>query len=132
MPRCVCAGPIVANRAPAASDPSRMRVAVKATPHSGHMKWTVPNCLLQSSHSGDQTGDKYSRGDLAMEQPGAFFSLEGKVAVVTGGGQGIGEAICRQLAAAGARVAVFDREAATAARVASDIGGLAVVGDVTN
>src|SRR5947208_16094476 len=67
-----------------------------------------------------------------MGQPGAFFSLEGKVAVVTGGGQGIGEAICRQLAAAGARVAVFDQEAATADRVASDIHGLAVVGDVTN
>jgi len=67
-----------------------------------------------------------------MVPTGAFFSLEGKVAVVTGGGQGIGEAICRRLAAAGARVAVFDRETTTTERVASDIGGLAVLGDVTN
>jgi NAD(P)-dependent dehydrogenase (short-subunit alcohol dehydrogenase family) len=34
----------------------------------------------------------------------SFFRLDGKVAFVTGGGQGIGEAICRRLAAAGARV----------------------------
>jgi len=60
----------------------------------------------------------------------AFFRLDGKTAVVTGGGQGIGEAICRRLAQAGARVAVFDRDAANAKRVAESIGGLAVVGDV--
>ena len=34
-----------------------------------------------------------------------FFRLDGKVAVVTGGGQGIGEAICRRLALTGHRVA---------------------------
>src|SRR5207248_3550605 len=62
----------------------------------------------------------------------AFFRLDGRVAVVTGGGQGIGEAICRRLAAAGARVAVFDRSAEAAARVARDLGGLALTGDVTS
>jgi len=43
-------------------------------------------------------------------------SLEGKVALVTGGGRGLGEAICRTLDAAGAAVAVADvrREAAEA------------------
>jgi NAD(P)-dependent dehydrogenase (short-subunit alcohol dehydrogenase family) len=62
----------------------------------------------------------------------AFFRLDGKVAMVTGGGQGIGEAICRRLAAAGAKVAVFDMDAARAQRVALDIGGVPVAGDVTS
>jgi 2-dehydro-3-deoxy-L-rhamnonate dehydrogenase (NAD+) len=61
-----------------------------------------------------------------------FFRLEGKVAMVTGGGQGIGEAICRRLAAAGAKVGVFDMDAARAQRVALDIGGVPVAGDVTS
>lgn len=60
-----------------------------------------------------------------------FFSLAGKVAVVTGGGQGIGEAICRRLAGAGAKVGVFDLNADSANRVAKDIGGVALVGDLT-
>jgi 3-oxoacyl-[acyl-carrier protein] reductase len=62
----------------------------------------------------------------------AFFSLAGRTALVTGGGQGIGEAICRRLAAAGARVGVFDLDAAKAQRVAHSLGGLALAGDMTN
>ncbi|MBM3992603.1 MAG: SDR family oxidoreductase [Planctomycetes bacterium] len=62
----------------------------------------------------------------------SFFRLDGKVAFVTGGGQGIGEAICRRLVSAGAKVAVFDRNAASAQRVALTIGGHAVAGDVTS
>ncbi len=60
-----------------------------------------------------------------------FFRLDGKVAVVTGGGQGIGEAICRRLAAAGAKVGVFDMAEANAKRVAGEIGGVPLVGDLT-
>lgn len=60
-----------------------------------------------------------------------FFRLDGKVAVVTGGGQGIGEAVCRRLAAAGAKVGVFDMNGDNANRVATDIGGVALVGDLT-
>src|SRR5207302_10131891 len=59
------------------------------------------------------------------------FRLDGKVAVVTGGGQGIGEAICRRLAAAGAKVGVFDMNADSAKWVASEIGGVPMVGDLT-
>ncbi|MFO0800110.1 MAG: SDR family NAD(P)-dependent oxidoreductase [Gemmataceae bacterium] len=59
------------------------------------------------------------------------FRLDGKVAVVTGGGQGIGEAICRRLAAAGAKVGVFDMNADAAKRVAAAVGGVPMVGDLT-
>jgi 2-dehydro-3-deoxy-L-rhamnonate dehydrogenase (NAD+) len=61
-----------------------------------------------------------------------FFGLDGKVAFVTGGGQGIGEAICRRLAQAGAKVGVFDRHAANAQKVALSIGGHGVAGDMTS
>jgi NAD(P)-dependent dehydrogenase (short-subunit alcohol dehydrogenase family) len=60
-----------------------------------------------------------------------FFRLDGKVAVVTGGGQGIGEAICRRLAAAGARVGVLDMQKEAAGRVAAAVGGVPLVGDIT-
>lgn len=42
--------------------------------------------------------------------------LDGKAAIVTGGGGGIGSAICRRLADGGARVGVFDLDAAAAER----------------
>ena len=42
--------------------------------------------------------------------------LEGKAAIVTGGGGGIGSAICKRLAEAGARVGVFDLDESAAQR----------------
>ena len=59
--------------------------------------------------------------------------LEGKVALVTGGSRGIGAAVTRELARAGARVSVnyrSDRDSAEA--IAAEIGGLALQADVAD
>jgi meso-butanediol dehydrogenase / (S,S)-butanediol dehydrogenase / diacetyl reductase len=57
--------------------------------------------------------------------------LEGRTAIVTGGGSGIGRAICRRFAAEGASVIVADVVGERADEVASEIGGSAVQTDVT-
>jgi 3-oxoacyl-[acyl-carrier protein] reductase len=53
------------------------------------------------------------------------------VTLVTGGGRGIGASIARELAEAGMRVAVSARTSADVDAVASEIGGLALTGDVS-
>lgn len=62
------------------------------------------------------------------------LDLSGRVALVTGGGSGIGAACVRELAGLGARVVVADRSAAAAEAVATPLGeqALAVTADVTD
>jgi len=47
--------------------------------------------------------------------------LKGRVAIVTGGGSGIGEAICYRLADEGVKVSIFDRNIVGAERVSQSI-----------
>lgn len=56
--------------------------------------------------------------------------LDGEIAVVTGGGSGIGRATCRRMAEEGARVAVFDVDGESAEAVAREIGGIGCAVDV--
>jgi len=58
--------------------------------------------------------------------------LAGKLALVTGGGRGIGAAIARSLAAAGARVVVCGRTKASLDAIAKEIGGVALRLDLTD
>lgn len=59
-----------------------------------------------------------------------LFNLEGQVAVVTGGGQEIGEGIAHRLHAAGARVAILDLKEENAQTVARSLDGLGLRCDV--
>ena len=56
--------------------------------------------------------------------------LQGKAAIVTGGGSGFGEGIVRKFAAEGAKLIVADRDAANAQRVAQATGAVALTVDV--
>ncbi|WP_120971526.1 SDR family NAD(P)-dependent oxidoreductase [Comamonas sp. lk] len=60
------------------------------------------------------------------------MQIQDQIAIVTGGASGLGEATARALAAAGARVAVLDRQLDKAKAVAADIGGLALACDITD
>ncbi|KJY33909.1 MULTISPECIES: 3-oxoacyl-ACP reductase [unclassified Streptomyces] len=58
--------------------------------------------------------------------------LDGRVAVITGAGSGIGLATARRFAAEGAKVVCADLDAETGAKAANEVGGLFVQADVTD
>ncbi|KZT15537.1 3-hydroxy-2-methylbutyryl-CoA dehydrogenase [Acidovorax sp. GW101-3H11] len=60
------------------------------------------------------------------------MQIQGQAALVTGGASGLGEATARALAAQGAKVAVLDRNAELAEKVAADINGIACPCDITD
>ena len=59
-------------------------------------------------------------------------SMEGKVALITGGGTGLGAAVARRLASNGASIVVTGRREGLIKTIAEETGGLAVAGDVTD
>ena len=60
------------------------------------------------------------------------FRLDGRVAVVTGGNRGIGYALARALAEAGARLAIVARDEQRTASAAKELGALPVRADITD
>jgi meso-butanediol dehydrogenase / (S,S)-butanediol dehydrogenase / diacetyl reductase len=62
----------------------------------------------------------------------AMHQMTGRVAVVTGGGSGIGAAIARRFASEGARVVVTGRRREPLEDIAAELGGIAVPGDAAD
>jgi NAD(P)-dependent dehydrogenase (short-subunit alcohol dehydrogenase family) len=60
------------------------------------------------------------------------MQLKDQAAIVTGGASGLGAATARKLAAQGAKVAICDLNAKLAETVAAEIGGIAVICDVSD
>lgn len=60
------------------------------------------------------------------------MQIEGQVALVTGGGSGLGAATARHLAELGAKVAILDYDGERANAVAAEIGGVALQADVSD
>jgi NAD(P)-dependent dehydrogenase (short-subunit alcohol dehydrogenase family) len=60
------------------------------------------------------------------------MDISGQVALVTGGGSGLGAATARHLATQSAKVAILDFDIARAQVVADEIGGIAVQADVSD
>ena len=60
------------------------------------------------------------------------MQVEGKAAIVSGGGSGLGRATAQMLAAARVKVAILDINEAAAGETAREIGGLAIGADVAD
>ena len=88
----------------------------------------------QSISEEDQFDVEYWSLEQAKLGKGAEKPLARQVAVITGGGSGIGAATAKAMAKEGAEVAVLDRDEEAAKRVAKQIGGaaLGLACDVTN
>jgi NAD(P)-dependent dehydrogenase (short-subunit alcohol dehydrogenase family) len=69
--------------------------------------------------------------DMAVPQYTSQHSLEGRIFVVIGAGQGIGRQAAHAVSQAGARVICVGRGREATERVASEVGGEAILADVT-
>jgi 3-hydroxybutyrate dehydrogenase len=69
---------------------------------------------------------------MASRPSPAVLDLSGRCALVTGAASGIGRACAQRLAAAGAHVLALDVDADGAGKVAAEVGGEAVVADLSD
>ncbi len=60
------------------------------------------------------------------------MDISGQIALVTGGGSGMGAATAKHLAAQGAKLAVLDLNLENAESIANEIGGIAIACDVSD
>lgn len=60
------------------------------------------------------------------------MEIKGQIAIVTGGGSGMGAATAKQLAKAGAKVALLDKNIQAAKKIAQEISGIAIECDVSD
>jgi NAD(P)-dependent dehydrogenase (short-subunit alcohol dehydrogenase family) len=79
-----------------------------------------------------QQPDDFARLPARLYNDEMGFDFSGKLAVVTGGANGIGLATARVLARSGARVTIFDLERVDAAAVGAQLGGAGYAVDVTD
>src|SRR5690606_26668816 len=69
---------------------------------------------------------------IAITTERRTMDIQGQSALVTGGASGLGAETVRQLAAAGAKVAILDLNEQAAQELADEVGGLALACDITN
>lgn len=97
------------------------------------MRCRVPTVTAMESNQSPGQGLLGAAGPSAVPGvPAGGQFLAGRTALVTGAASGIGRACAAALAGAGAAVYVVDRAAAAAEEVAAEIGGTAVVVDLSD
>jgi len=99
---------------------------MRTQPAAVHLEYQVP--LVTKWHLGGTVWCKRAIGPNVA----CMGALEGKAALVTGGGSGIGRASARRLAAEGASVLVVDLVGERAEQVAEEVGGSFMQADVSS